>query len=163
MILQPSVSSLLAALVSEFRATGKPFVPAGRRDELVKVLLSAAIGSATVGEYSAMLAAAFGTDPVPPEAPDDLPRDAILQDGPGVLSDDQLARLALSPPAFLDLSRRVEDALASGTAGECWVRAELLPDEAIPPEYHAAAERAVAEALRVERLTRPGTEPSSTE
>ncbi len=159
MILQPFVHDLVAALVREFAAAGKPVTPAGRRDELVGAMMSVATGPVTVDEYSGLLAAAFGPGLVPPEVPDDLPLDAVLREGPGVLSDDLLARLALSRPAISDLYRRVEGALQHGSAGECWVQAQLLPDDAIPREYHEAGDRAVEEFRRIERATRPGNSP----
>lgn len=159
MMLQPYIPGLVEALVADFKATGRPVVPAGRRDELVRTLLSVAIGTATVDEYAGLLAGAFGAGSVPPAAPDDLPLEAVLREGPGVLSDDQLARLALDPTAVRELSDRVTAAMAYEWLGQCWT--DAIEDIVIPPEYRDAADRGVEEFRRIERETRPGTENSS--
>lgn len=159
MMLQPYIPGLVEALVADFTATGRPAVPAGRRDELVRTLLSVANGAATVDEYAGLLAGAFGVGVVPPAAPDDLPLQEVLREGPGVLSDDQLARVALNPAAVRELSERVTAAMAYEWLGQCWT--DALNDIVIPPEHHEAADRGIAEFRRLERETRPGTENSS--
>lgn len=158
-MLQPYIPGLVEALVADFKATGRPVVPAGRRAEVVRTLTSVAIGPATVDEYSGLLTGAFGTDLVPPAAPDDLPLEAVLWEGPGVLSDDHLAKLALNSTAIRELSDRVTVAMADGCLGQCWT--DAVEDIVIPPEYWQAADRGVEEFRRVERETRPGTENGS--
>ncbi len=120
------------------------------------LLASALIGPVACAEYLSALAAASGGRAVAPGAPvSEFPVEAILRDGLGGLSDEQLARLGRSESAVRDLNRLVDEALANGTAGRYWQEAELLPDESIPGEYHAAAEHAVGQVRRLERETRP--------
>ncbi len=160
-MLLPYIPGLVEALVAAFAAFGRPVVPAGRRDELIRTLLSVANSAATVDEYAGLLAGAFGAGLVPPAAPDDLPLEAVLREGPGVLSDDQLARLALDPAAVRRLSDWVTAASADEWLGQCWT--DAIGDIIIPPEYHEAADRAIEEVRRLERETRPGAESGSPE
>jgi hypothetical protein len=125
------------------------------RQAVEPLLASALIGPAACDEYLGALAAAFGSRVAPPGAlVTEFPVEAILRDGLGGLSDEQLARLGRSESAVRDLNRRVDEALASGTAGSYWLEAELLPDESIPREYRAAAERAVEGVRRLDREAR---------
>lgn len=120
------------------------------------LLASALLGPVARDEYLTAIAAASGGQTVPPGAPvSEFPVEAILRDGLGGLSDELLARLGRSESAVRDLNRLVDEALANGTAGRYWQEAELLPDESIPGEYHAAGDHAVERVRRLERETRP--------
>lgn len=140
---------------------GRPDAGAGDpepvdRRVMEPLLASALLGPVARDEYLTAIAAAAGGQTVPPGAPvSEFPVEAILRDGLGGLSDEQLARLGRSESAVRDLNRLVDVALANGTAGRYWQEAELLPDESIPDEFHAAADHAVGEARRLERETRP--------
>ncbi len=130
------------------------------RQAIEPLLASALIGPVACDEYLAALAAAFGGGAAPPGAlVSEFPVEAVLRDGLGRLSDEQLARLGRSESAIRELNRLVDEALANGTAGRYWQEAELLPDESIPREYHAAAEHAVEEVRRLGRKTRPDESP----
>lgn len=126
------------------------------RQAIEPLLASALIGPVACDEYLAALAAAFGGRDVPPGAlVTEFPVEAVLLDGLGGLSDEQLARLGRSEAAVRELNRMVDEALANGTAGLYWQKAELLPHESIPSEYHIAAERAVADVRLLDRETQP--------
>lgn len=129
--------------------------PVDRR-ALEPLLASALIGPVARDQYLAALGAAFGDRSTPTAvAVSEFPVETILRDGLRALSDEQLTRLGRSESAVRELNRLVDEALANGTAGRYWQEAELLPDESIPGEYHAAAEHAVGEVRRLERETRP--------
>lgn len=130
--------------------------PVDRR-ALEPLLASALIGPVARDQYLVALAAAFGDQSILPAVTlAEFPVETILRDGLRTLSDEQLTRLGRSESAVRELNRLVDEALADGTAGRYWQEAELLPDESIPGEYHAAAEHAVGEVRRLERETRPG-------
>ena len=64
-----------------------------------------------------------------------MPVEALLRDGLGVLTDDQLARVAISPLAVRALNGLVWQAMAAGTVGELWDEACDSISEVLPPTY----------------------------
>lgn len=149
----------LALARPEGDAHGQP--GAVERRELEPLLASALIGPAACDEYLTALASAFCGEAVgEPFVPDFLP-DVVLREGLSALSDEQLFRLARNPSAIREMNRVVEGALTRGTVGPYWIEAELLPSDALPAEYHAAAANAVEQFRRLERETRPRTETLS--
>lgn len=158
-ILPPDRLRLCTYALAGRTASGHGGVTPVNRRELEPLLASALIGPAACDEYLTALAAAFEGEALRPAASlSDFPVETILRDGLGVLSDDQLVRLARSESTVRELNRLVDEALAGGTAGRYWADAELLPDESIPSEYHAAAEHAVEQVRRLDRETRPTSE-----
>ena len=154
-MLHAYVPGLVESVMAEFVASGRATIPAGRRDEVVRMLQSVVCGRIAVDEYSELLGAALPADAVPPEAPTEFSVETIFRDGLGVLTDDQLARLALNIVTLDELCDRIvaEEVAMSDRLGPWWQVA--YEDIVIPPEYDAAAERAIAEFHRVERATRP--------
>ena len=153
-MLQPYIPGLVQSLVAEFVTSGRPTIPAGRRDEVVRMLQSVVCSQTAVNEYSGLLGEAFG-DAIPPDPLAALPVEAIVRDGLGVLTDDQLGQLALSVADVDALGVRIvaeEEAMSDGL-GPWWHTA--YDDIVIPAEYREAAERGVAEFRRLERATRP--------
>ena len=138
--------------------------PAGTIDRrsLEPLLASALIGPVACEEYLAALREASSAGGPTAVAASDLPIGPVLQDGLRVLSDEQLLRLAWSEAAIRELNRLVDESLGSGSAGTYWQEAELLPDEAIPEHYHAAARHAVEQVRLLERETRPANAPEPT-
>jgi hypothetical protein len=135
MMLQPYIPGLVEALVAEYAASGEPALPAGRRGEVIRMLMSVvADGHLPVDEYCDLLTAAVGNGFVPPAAPADLPTEAIFREGLAALSDDQLARLALNPAALRELNLRVLEVSTSDRLGLCWTDATV--DIVIPPDYY---------------------------
>lgn len=156
-ILPPDRLEACTRLLTRGADGGRNLASLTDRRAVETLLASALIGPVACDEYLTALAAASGGRAVPPGAPvSEFPVEAILRDGLGGLSDEQLARLGRSESAVRDLNRLVDEALANGTAGRYWQEAELLADESIPGEYHAAAEHAVGEVRRLERETHPG-------
>lgn len=156
-LLQPYIPGLVQVMVVEFLASGRPAIPAGRRDEVVRMLQSVVCSQNAVNEYSGLLGDEFG-DEIPPDPIGGLPYDAIIRDGLAMLSDDQLAHLALSIVDVDDLGERIfaQEIAAPERLGPWWHAA--YQDIVIPAEYLAAGERAVAEFCRLERETRPTTD-----
>jgi hypothetical protein len=139
--------------------------PAGGIDRrsLEPLLASALLGPVARDEYLAALAGATRPDAKPGVNASDLPLDRVVREGLGVLPDALLFAVARSDAAVRELNRLVDLALADGTAGKYWEQAELLPDESIPGDYHAAAESAVREVKRLDRDTRADrSEPNTT-
>ncbi|MBY0398058.1 MAG: hypothetical protein K2X91_16545 [Thermoleophilia bacterium] len=135
MMLQPYIPGLVEALVAEYAASGQPTLPAGRRGEVVRMLMSVvAPGPLPVDEYCELLTAAVGNDFVPPAGPADLPMEGIFREGVAVLSDDQLARLALNEAAVRELTLRVLEVATSDRLGLCWN--DAIMDVVIPPDYY---------------------------
>lgn len=151
-ILEPNrLKRCVAALVSGGTAPND-------RAELEGLVATALVAPVAFDEYLGAFGAAQVAAPVPEAALGEFPIEAILGDGLGVLSDEQLARLARSPGALTELHRLVDDALGREAAGVYWLDAELLPDEVIPKELHDAAERGVATFQSHYRKTKPSTE-----
>jgi hypothetical protein len=153
-MLQPYVPGLVESIVAEFVASGRPTIPAGRRDDVVRMLQSVVCSQNAVNEYSGLLGDAFG-DAIPPDPLAALPVEAIIRDGLGVFTDDQLALFALSIVDVDELGVRIvaEEMAMTDRLGPWWQVAYV--DIVTPPEYDAAAERAIAEYHRIERATRP--------
>lgn len=152
-ILEPNrLRRCVAALVSGEAAPNN-------RADLESLVATALVAPGAFDQFLAALGEALPAVPGPDAVLDDFPAEAILSDGLGVLSDEQLSRLARSPGALTILHRLVDDALGRGAAGAYWVDAELLPDEVIPKELHDAAERGVATFRSHYRKAKPSTEP----
>ncbi len=151
-ILEPNrLKRCVAALVSDGAASID-------RLELEGLVATALVAPVAFEEYLGALGGAEAAVRVPEASLGEFPTAAILSDGLGVLSDEQLSRLARSPGALTALHRLVDDALGREAAGVYWLDAELLPDEVIPKELHDAADRGVAAFQRHNRKTRPRTE-----
>lgn len=153
-LLQPYIPGLVKDMVAGFLASGRPAIPAGRRDEVLRMLQSVVCSQNAVNEYSGLLGDEFGDD-IPPDPIGGLPYEAIIRDGLAVLSDDELARVALSITDVDALGERIfaQEIAAPERLGPWWHAA--YQDIVIPAEYLAAGERAVAEFRRLERKTRP--------
>ncbi len=155
MLLDASALGLILALIAAFVAAGKPVLPANLREKVVHTLMSALIGPVACAEYLAALADALRKAGVtPPEVPlTELPVETLLRDGLGVLSDDQLARLAVSPAAIRALNKRVEQAMLAGAVGQVWWEVCDSVADRLPPTYLGAdAIRRTADFIReVER------------
>jgi hypothetical protein len=147
------LGSVIPSLVGACAVAGRPAVPDGRRDDLQRVLSTALIGPAGLEQYLAVLVPALveGGLAQPEGTVDSLPVAELLAAGLPTLTDEQLAGVALSPGAFRELNARVSGALVAGTAGTYWEDAELLPDEAFPPDYLPES-RAAEAAARFEAI-----------
>jgi hypothetical protein len=131
------LASVIPSLVGACAIAGRPTVPEGRRDDLQRVLSSALIGPAALEEYLAVLlpALAGGGLAEPEGTLDALPVAELVAAGLPTLADAQLALVAVCPGLCRAVNALVSRALCDGEAGRYWEDAELLPDEAFPPDY----------------------------
>lgn len=126
----------LHRLIERLSANASPGFPTEvTRAECEALLAKALVGPVALGEYLAALATSSSHPPTPAPPLDDAIVPELCAQGLGVLSDERLAAIAISPDAVRSLHSTVAGAMLGFEAGEYWTDALDLPDEAIPPDY----------------------------